>query len=306
MLSIELRNLTSLQAIRSEYALNDYNITDLSIGNDENIYILFANSGHRCDGKDYKAVVLQLEWQTGQLIHSRLIEFGMLEADVDFIQPINEGYLLLYSRAKYYGNNTFDKNALIVDETGQIKSKMCLGDGIAQCFVDSKNRIITSYYDEGVLGNYGWTHPIGSSGLIVWSSNGDKLWENTKFDIIDCYAINLGQSDELWFYYYTKFCLVRTNYINETEYSPQIASASGFLFNKKFTSILFLNGVINGDYKHRGCYIMDIIGNTLKDRKECRFIDSDNEEIDIVKYGLRKSKAVFFDRYNNIYSVDLK
>lgn len=310
MINITSKNIKSLKMICSDYGLNDYAVADLSIGNDDNIYILFAskNSGERA--KEYKAVVLQVVWDTGDFINSYMIDFGTFEANIHFIQPINEKFLLLSSRARYYADKTFDKNALIVDETGHIKSRMCLGDGIEQCMVDGQNRIITSYYDEGVIGSYGWTDPIGSSGIIVWSENGDKLWENNQHDILDCYAMNLGLSDELWFYYYTDFNLVKTDYNYQIAYSPQISYASRFLLNQKCTSILFLNGVINSDYditsiySHKRHYKLDFKTNRLTNLQECKLIGLDNKEIEIIFYGFRKNKAVFLDKCNDIYVMN--
>ena len=37
------------------------------------------------------------------------------------------------------------------------------------------------------------------------------LWKNEKYSIYDCYAISLDEEENLWFYYYDEFRLVRTN-----------------------------------------------------------------------------------------------
>ena len=50
-------------------------------------------------------------------------------------------------------------------------SRFCLGDGIQDCVVKKDGTIITSYFDEGVFGNYGWDEPLGDCGLIAWTSD---------------------------------------------------------------------------------------------------------------------------------------
>lgn len=36
-------------------------------------------------------------------------------------------------------------------------------------------RIVTSYFDEGIFGNFGWDQPLGASGLVVWDEQGRVL-----------------------------------------------------------------------------------------------------------------------------------
>jgi len=75
-----------------------------------------------------------------------------------------------------------------------------------------------SYFDEGVLGNYGWggraRTPLGQSGLVCWSLEGERLYEfgapGGFSPMLDCYAMStLG--DEAWVCYYTEFPIVRVD-----------------------------------------------------------------------------------------------
>ncbi len=59
--------------------------------------------------------------------------------------------------------------------------------------------IITSYFDEGVFGNYGWDEPLGACGLIAWTSEGTPLWKNENYSIYDCYAISLDEEETCGF-----------------------------------------------------------------------------------------------------------
>ena len=70
-----------------------------------------------------------------------------------------------------------------------------------------ENKIWTSYFDEGVYGNYGWEVPIGRNGLRAWDSNGNEMYqypnsEQNKYFIDDCYALNIVADEEVWFYFY--------------------------------------------------------------------------------------------------------
>jgi hypothetical protein len=297
-----LQNPIDLQAIISLYKLNTYSIVSVSIGNDDNVYIMFMHKGSNGIDIEYCAVVLQIDWQTGDKLNHYLIEFGILSTNVDFIQPISNHFLLLNSRATFYDRKTYDRNALILDEEKHILSEMCLGDGIQQCIVDSDNRIITGYADEGIFGNRGWNHPIGASGLIVWSDVGVKLWENKKHKIYDCYAINLGSHDELWFYFYTDFNLVQTDYKADTVYKPGIGYSTGLLFNKNYSSILFeVYDGINKSIKYK---TMDFVGKTLSNNEECVFIDTHHNDVEVTRSAYRKYRAVIADRKEQFYCFE--
>ncbi len=90
--------------------------------------------------------------------------------------------------------------------------RLVLGDGIQSAQVDARGYIWTSYFDEGVFGNYGWNEPVGDCGLITWDASGDMTY---RFDapsgldrIVDCYMLNVTSRTEAWLSYYTEFPLV--------------------------------------------------------------------------------------------------
>lgn len=130
------------------------------------------------------------------------------------VQPLPAGELLLVcGRSQYRGHGDIDLNGQVFAESGEWHRELLLGDGIQDIQTTADGSIWTSYFDEGVFGNYGWDDPIGQSGLIQWDKDGNKLYE---FDppspldtICDCYALNVVSQNETWCYYYTPFPLVQ-------------------------------------------------------------------------------------------------
>ncbi len=130
------------------------------------------------------------------------------------IQPLPGNELLLAcGRSHYRGPNDFEKNGRVYSSTGRLRREILLGDGIQDMQTTSNGTIWTSYFDEGVFGNFGWENPVGSSGLVAWDSHGSKLFEYQPTDgldsICDCYALNVASDSSTWIYYYTEFPLVQ-------------------------------------------------------------------------------------------------
>ncbi|MGO4530478.1 hypothetical protein AB4Z30_15455 [Paenibacillus sp. 2TAF8] len=151
-----------------------------------------------------------------------------------YVQPLQEHLLLVGARCTYYGNNQYDLNAKVCDMEGTTIREFLLGDGIQSVQVTKRGTIWTSYFDEGIFGNYGWDQPVGESGLLAWDAYGNVLYKNNSADIADCYALNVVNEEEVWFYYYTDFKLgcisgaiqpesPRVNFLN-----PEISGSSGF------------------------------------------------------------------------------
>jgi hypothetical protein len=130
------------------------------------------------------------------------------------IQPLpNNELLLVCCRSYYKGPDDFDKNGRVYASNGQLVREILLGDGIQSVQATSDGVIWTSFVDEGVFGNYGWSTPVGASGLVAWDSLGRKLYEFQPADgldsICDCYALNVESDSSTWLYYYTEFPLVQ-------------------------------------------------------------------------------------------------
>lgn len=150
-----------------------------------------------------------------------MVRAGELELDliidqeplnIHNIQPLSENILLACSRSEYRGPGDFDHNARVYGRDGTFLRDFLLGDGIETIQATRHGEIWASYFDEGVFGNLGWHEPVGASGLVAWSSTGEKSYEyepeGSAEYISDCYALNVATDEDVWCYYYTDFPLV--------------------------------------------------------------------------------------------------
>ena len=146
----------------------------------------------------------------GELVNDLMIEGERF--NIHEVQPLGDRWLLACARSLYRSSKDFEKNGRIYSGDGRFKREILLGDGIASMQATSEGVIWIGYFDEGVFGNYGWSTPVGASGLVAWRSNGEKIWEfqpSGDLDpIYDCYAMNVATARDVWFYYYNAFPLV--------------------------------------------------------------------------------------------------
>jgi len=138
--------------------------------------------------------------------------------------------LLVCARSSYRNEKDFDKNGRIYSPSGEFLYEILLGDGIQNTQSTKDGTIWTGFFDEGVFGNFGWTNPVGASGLIAWDSGGTKAYEfepiESLDDICDCYALNVVSNTEAWCYYYTDFPLVKIDNFRITDYWDTPVSGS--------------------------------------------------------------------------------
>lgn len=128
------------------------------------------------------------------------------------VQPLADELILVCARSHYGGEGDSEKNGRVYTRDGKFTRAILLGDGIQTVQTTSDGHIWTSFFDEGVFGNFGWQEPVGASGLVAWDSDGSKLYEFQPTEgleaICDCYALNVESDEDVWFYYYTQFPLV--------------------------------------------------------------------------------------------------
>jgi hypothetical protein len=134
-----------------------------------------------------------------------------------YVQPFAGGLLLAAARCHWRPEGA-EQNAVLVDEDGQVRRRLTLGDGIADLRTTADDSIWASYFDEGVFGNYGWNspgpRPIGAAGLVRFDGSGeprgayDAAAAGTD-DICDAYALNVEPDGTVWVYFYTEFPIVR-------------------------------------------------------------------------------------------------
>lgn len=190
---MKLFRILNIDGFMKENQLDEATLVDYCTGFDSYIYLLFSRTPpQRFNGMfvntianaEYTAVKIKVDWNEGRIVSIQIHALGIHRLNYHYIRPLCGNFLLLGARCHYNDGNNPENNALVIDEAGSKKYEMCLGDGINDCITTEDGKIITSYFDEGVFGNYGWDQPIGSSGLIVWDVTGRILWKNEKIDFI--------------------------------------------------------------------------------------------------------------------------
>lgn len=249
--NLPLFSIIDLDQLRREKHLEGTEVTDFFTARDGKVYLLMEQPSET-QGKDwlstpstYTAVEIQLDWAEQRVLETTLFPLGLLKFQFHYLRPAGDHFLLLGARCAYRENGP-DQNAWIVSRDGAVLSRFCLGDGIQDCVVKKDGTIITSYFDEGVFGNYGWDEPLGACGLIAWTSEGTPLWKNENYSIYDCYAISLDEEENLWFYYYDEFRLVRTNFKEDFVFELPIEGSGAFLLPRPAIPSCFKADTSNG------------------------------------------------------------
>jgi hypothetical protein len=137
----------------------------------------------------------------------------LIPTEVDLF---SDGTLLIVQGRCLKDGKYIERNARRYNPNGQLISAFTLGDGINGVQIDETDTIWVSYFDEGIFGNFGWEQPMGSAGVVAYTMNGQRLWGASEYGIIDCYALNVVSSKEVYFYYYDNFYLVQLNEIKES------------------------------------------------------------------------------------------
>ncbi|WP_449540290.1 hypothetical protein [Ferdinandcohnia sp. Marseille-Q9671] len=137
----------------------------------------------------------------------------LIPTEVDLF---SDGTLLLVQGRCVKDGTYIERNARRYNPNGQLIDAFTLGDGINDVQIDETDTIWVSYFDEGIFGNFGWEQPMGSDGIVAYSMNGERLWGAGDYGIIDCYALNVVSSKEVYFYYYNDFYLVQLNEMKES------------------------------------------------------------------------------------------
>lgn len=288
---------TDFGEIFEKYNCGREGFVDMQIGSDKKLYCLFNEAiPERINGmfvpthsdSRYCVIALDIDWYNETVLREQFYDLGIQKMNYHFVQPLNSGLLLVASRC-YCQNGIGENNAALFDNQGNIIRQFCLGDGIEDVIVLSDGRIVTSYFDEGVFGNYGWDKPLGASGLVVWDKDGSILWEADN-DICDCYAMNIDNSEKLWYYFYTEFELVCTDLQKEKKYQPDISGACMFILTADGQSVIFDKG-----YDDHGLFVKErFIGDRLSAPEDI-LLDYDGGEISPWRCTSRGSLAAFID-----------
>jgi hypothetical protein len=298
--------LNSLNDVRED--LQGYTIIDSSLGPKNEICILAVQKIPELIDGMFPPVKTKEKIHYRVIIHSqdgkRIINLNNQRWNYHFVQPIDESNILLVcARSHYYESGKFDLNAKVFDNYGNQIREFLLGDGIQNVYVTKENAIWTSYFDEGVYGNYGWENPIGSNGLRAWDSNGNGKYQypnSDKYFIDDCYALNVVADEEVWFYFYLDFCLARY-YKGQIEYfKPDIAGSDGFILYDNY--VLF-----RGEYDKHDNYLLYRFSNSNNLDRKCllSFTDEQGKTIKADRISCRGS-LILVTVGTQVYLADLK
>jgi hypothetical protein len=158
---------------------------------------------------------LLLRWHAGEI---RQLVHRAESMAISHIQPLPRDGLLLASARCRWREGGAERNAMALDWSGRELDRFTLGDGIEDVRVAPDGTIWTSYFDEGVFGNYGWGNrgpiPIGAPGLVAFTPEGEVALsydaECAGTDrICDVYAMTITAPGDVWVYFYTEFPIVR-------------------------------------------------------------------------------------------------
>ena len=299
--NLPLFSIIDLDQLRRETHLEDAVQSDFSVGWDQNVYLLFkqmAESQYKITAKTpagYTVVELKMDWACGKNLDIAGFPLGRLKFQFRYIRAICEEFLLFRARSAYQESGP-DQNAWIVSRDGAVLSRFCLGDGIQDCVVKKDGTIITSYFDEGIFGNYGWDEPLGACGLIAWTSEGTPLWKNEKYSIYDCYAISLDEEENLWFYYYDEFRLVRTNFKEDLVFELPIKGSGAFSVALSGDTFLFQGGY----QKHNKFYFLTAQGSHLGQMQEA-IPTCDGNKVAVEQCSLLRSQMLFLGKNGVLY-----
>ena len=115
------------------------------------------------------------------------------------------------------------KNCLIFNYEGKLVNRFYFGDGIEDILI-IKNKIVVSYFDEGVLEKNG----PNNNGLSIFNLRGELIFgyneKHGRLVIMDCYCMSKIDNKRILFLAYTEFDLIELNLINHEEIVHKIPS----------------------------------------------------------------------------------
>lgn len=181
------------------------------------------------------------------------------------IQIVDDEHILLVCGRSRYENGNPEKNAAIYTQDGAIVRRFTLGDGIQDIAATPDGALWVSYFDEGIFGNYGWDEPMGRSGLVKYDLHGNILWQQEEFDICDCYALNVENSQSVWFYYYMDFKLIHLRGSDSISYQIPVKGMQNFALCEPWLI------ADNGYNQHGKFTLWHLTGQKLKKQDSLQF-----------------------------------
>ncbi|MEK4026488.1 hypothetical protein [Sporosarcina sp. FSL W7-1283] len=277
--------------------MQDFSPVSIAIGPQNEWCFLLVREYPPLIGGSFPSTVTKEQYHYKVIImkgnEKKVIDLPDEKWNYHYVQTIDDDQVLLAGARSYYHDaDHIEKNARVYTSAGQCIRSFCLGDGIQDLYVTDSNTIWTSYFDEGVFGNYGWDEPIGSKGLIHWDAFGRQLeWHDPKGEhyIDDCYAMNIVSNEEVWFYYYSDFHIGVRVEGHTDYYVPDVKGAN--LFAVKEDMLLMDGGYGN----HDGFYELKRKGSRYRTQKHIRFIKPNGVAIRSSARSNRGNQLLFLD-----------
>lgn len=128
-----------------------------------------------------------------------------IEIRFPIIRRLNDNTFFIADARTEKGNNGY-----IFNFNGQFKKSFLAGYGL-QDIIIHRDKIIITYFDEGVLGDKGPNNDgiaiFNFSGEQIFGFNSSKIWGN----ILDCYCICKHGTNKVLFYAYTDLKVFELN-----------------------------------------------------------------------------------------------
>jgi hypothetical protein len=224
--------------------------------------------------------------------------------NIHHIQPLNDELLLVCARSHFKSRNNFEKNGRIYTRDGIFTREILLGDGIQSVQSTADGIIWTSYFDEGVFGNFGWHTPVGASGLVAWDATGNKVYEFEPAagldSICDCYAMNVESDNDVWCYYYTEFPLVKLHRRKIASiWKLPLGGSDGFAIGRGYA-------LFRGGYRDRDVYRLFSLkqGGTAKLKSELVLCDENGSKL-VADWLAARGDRICFISNGSLYHVDV-
>jgi len=206
-------------------------------------------------------------YSTRSIVPQHLVSVDDLPVAHPLVQPLPNGEFLVVGGRCAWRPEGPERNALIVGSDGTINRKGTLGDGIEHMLVDDNGEVWIGYFDEGIFGNFGWgspgPEPLGSQGLVRWSTQFEKLWEYRAVDdywLADCYALNVSAA-RAWACPYTDFPLLQIDADGTTVHrTTDVSGPMGLIVAGESVGLI-------GDYKYGGSLLVGSLGDLSRLRK---------------------------------------
>jgi hypothetical protein len=271
--------------------LNGFEFVAFSISFDKEICILGIYHEPYNNAHNFKIIIQNENYC------SEIITKGELQ-NFHFVEKLpNEEILLVNARANYYGNNDYEKNARIYNYQGELKKEFHLGDSIEDIQTTKAGELWVSYFDESVS----WRiKELDSAGVVCWDLNGNKIYGYNDNFILNCYSMNVVSKNEVWFYYYTGFPIVRLK--NKKEITSWECSIKGFhLF------ALWKNYILtSGGYKESNFHLLEISEEgKIEEKYLIEFFNEDEIYLND-KLSYERGDLICFYHDNKCYKFNLR